>query len=131
MGTSAFQRGAVVRIDGSEFRLSRKVSTAWQLENIKTGQYVEYEHEKLLQLFVDLKLVFVTADTVPSPVQVIDLSTEQMEIAKVRRMYVHAVLELPKTPEKMAPAILGIWNKCNQPKRQPGWVTVYRWEKRY
>jgi putative transposase len=131
MGTSAFQRGAIVRIDGSDFRLLRQVSTAWQLENIKTGQYVEYEHKKLLQLFVDLTLVFVTGDTVPSLVPVIDLSTEQMEIAKVRRMYVHAVLELPKTPKKMAPAILEIWNTCSQPRRRPGWVTVYRWEKRY
>lgn len=131
MGAASFQRGMVVRIDGSDYRLLRQVSNFWQLENIKTGRIVEHECRELLQLLVDSKLVFVIAETVHSPTPVVEIPKERLEIAKVRLMYVRAVLGLAKSRKTMEPVIVETWDKCKQPGRRPGWITVYRWAKRY
>jgi hypothetical protein len=60
MGTAAFERDAVVEIDGQKYRMLRKVSnTCWQLEHSKTARISEVEQEQLLKMYADRKLRFV------------------------------------------------------------------------
>ncbi len=50
MGTAAFERDAVVEIDGQKYRLLRKVSeTCWQLEHTNTARISELEQEQTAQ----------------------------------------------------------------------------------
>lgn len=50
MGTAAFERDAVVEIDGQKYRLLRKVSeTCWQLEHTSTARISELEQFKSLR----------------------------------------------------------------------------------
>lgn len=133
MGVGVFRRGAIVRIEGADHRLFRKVSAIWHLEK-QSGEIVPYQHDKLLQLLADGKLVFVPAGVLSATdrdVPFINLSDEELEVAKERRMYVLAVLTLPRTASSMTPAIQEVWNKCKEGSHPPSWSTVYRWTKRY
>lgn len=131
MGTSVFQCGARVRIEGEPYRLVQQVSNFWQLRNLNTDLIVQKEYKELQRLHVERKLVFVNGDKTKSPGPVINISPEQMALAKVRLSYVRAVLDVPNTATAMEPIILDAWNKCKQPKNRPSSITVYRWKKRY
>ena len=62
MGTAAFERDAVLEIDGQKYRMLRKVSnTCWQLEHSRTARISELEQEELLRLYADRKLTFVNS----------------------------------------------------------------------
>ena len=62
MGTAAFERDAVVEIDGQKYRMLRKVSdTCWQLEHSRTARISELEQEELLRMYADRKLRFANA----------------------------------------------------------------------
>ena len=53
------------------------------------------------------------------------------EIAKLRRTYVLAVLDVPNSRKRMEPAINEVWRRLKQPSKAPGWVSVYRWKARF
>ena len=53
------------------------------------------------------------------------------EIAKLRRTYVLAVLDVPNSRKQMEPAINDVWKRVKQPTKPPGWVSVYRWKNRF
>ena len=53
------------------------------------------------------------------------------EIAKLRRTYVLAVLDVPNSRKQMEPAINDVWQRVKQPSEPPGWVSVYRWKARF
>ena len=132
MGTANFQRGATVRIEGVLYRLLQQVSNFWQLKNLETDLIVQKGYEELQRLHVEHKLVFVNGEKAKSSSPVFNTSPEQMELAKLRLYYVRAVLDIPNTAPAMEPVIVDAWNEVKQqPKRRPGWVTVYRWKKRY
>jgi putative transposase len=132
VGTANFQRGATVRIEGVLHRFLQQVSNFWQLKNLDTDLIVQKGYEELQRLHVERKLVFVNGEKAKSSRPVFNSSPEQMELAKLRLHYVRAVLDIPNTASAMEPAILDAWKECKQrPENRPGWVTVYRWKKRY
>ena len=128
MGTATFERGAVVEIDHEKYCLLRKVSdTCWQLEHAKTARITELEHEQLLRMYADNKLRFVNA------VSGIKHGKTQIEIsatAKLRRLYVLAALKAG-TLTDLQEAIVDTWRQTKKPDKPPGYVSVYRWKKRF
>jgi putative transposase len=132
MATACLEQGAIVQIEGSEHRLSRKIDDCWQLEQSKTGRIVEYEQQDLLRMFAERNLTF--RGSVPvsrcGPANC-DLSTADLELAKLRRSYVLAVLNTPNSRNRLEEAIHDAWKRVKAPQRAPGWITVYRWKCRF
>jgi putative transposase len=132
MGVASFVAGAIVRIDGSEYRLLRKVSeTLWQLEHIRTLRLCEYEENQLLILFSDAKLTFANSNARSVQHHHREATQEQLTIAKLRLKYVIAAADLPNTRATLGAAIRDLWNEVKEPARPPGYITVYRWKRRY
>ena len=128
MGTAAFERDAVIEIDGQKYRMLRKVSnTCWQLEHSRTARISELEQEQLLRMYADRKLKFATAVGGPgcgtAHIQV-------SETAKLRRLYVLAALKTD-TLADLKQVISEVWRKTNRPDKPPDYVSVYRWKKRF
>jgi hypothetical protein len=91
MGTAAFERDAVVEIDGQKYRMLRKVSeTCWQLEHTNTARISELEPEELLRMYADRKLTFVNSTSGSGSKRA---HIEMSETAKLRRLYVLAALK--------------------------------------
>src|SRR5208283_2797611 len=128
MGTAAFERDAVVEIDGQKYRMLRKVSNnCWQLENSKTARISELEQEQLLRMYSDRKLRFVNGvGGIVRRKACIEIS----ETAKLRRLYVLAALNTD-TFTDLQKAISKVWRKTNRPDKPPGSKSVYRWKKRF
>jgi len=133
MGTFALRENTVVHIDKCEYRLIRKVTESlWQLEESKTRFIRQFETEELLRLLVDARLTFPA--TVPARIAheaTCDLADKVTEIAKIRRTYVRAALEVPNTRQKLESVIDDIWSRIKLPATKPGYVTLYRWKRRY
>ena len=132
MATVCLEQGAIVQIEDIEHRLSRKIDDCWQLEQSKTGRVVEYEQQDLLRMFAERKLTF--RGSVPvsrcGPANC-DLSPADLDLAKLRRSYVLAVLNTPNSRERLEEAINDVWRRIKAPQRAPGWITVYRWKSRF
>src|ERR1035438_532387 len=128
MGTAAFERDAVVEIDGQKYRLLRKVSeTCWQLEHTSTARISELEQEQLLRLYADRKLRFANG------VAGIGRGKARIEIsetAKLRRLYVLAALKTD-TLTDLQQAISKVWRRTNRADQPPGCKSVYRWKTRF
>ena len=132
MATACFEQGAIVQIEGIEHRLSRKIEDCWQLEQSKTGRIVEYEQQDLLRMIVERKLTFRGSVPVSRCGHAnCDLSTADLEMAKLRRSYVLAVMNLPNSRNRLEKAIHDAWRRVKAPQRAPGWITVYRWKCRF
>jgi len=101
--------------------------TCWQLEHTKTARISELEQEQLLRMYADRKLRFANAvgGTERGKAHI-----EISETAKLRRLYVLAALKAD-TFTALRQAISAVWRKTNQPRRAPGYVSVYRWKKRF
>ena len=129
MGTSCLEQNAIVAMDKKEYRLHRKISdTCWQLEELKTGLLVAKEHHDLLRMVADQQLTFPAC--VPLSKRGVD-NPQVPEIAKLRRTYVMAVLDVPNSRKQMEPAINDVWKRVKQPTKPPGWISVYRWKIRF
>lgn len=137
MGTAAFQKNTVLRINGKEMLMLRMVSDdLWQLEETKTKRIQEKTDAELRALYVAGTLEFNHAEageedqserrfgklifSVPAPL---------MEDAKVRRAYAIAAMDGPATEGALRSAALAVWTKLGKPERAPHWTTVYRWRK--
>src|SRR5271157_5079322 len=128
MGTAAFERDAVIEIDGQKYRMLRKVSnTCWQLEHSRTARISELEQEELLRMYADRKLKFATAVGGPGCGTV---HIQVSETARLRRLYVLAALKTD-TLADLKQAISEVWHKTNRPDKPPDYVSVYRWKKRF
>jgi len=132
MATACFEQGAIVQIEGSEHRLSRKIDDCWQLEQSKTGRIVEYTQQDLLRMTAERTLTF------PGSVSIYrgesagsDLSPADLELAKLRRSYVLAVLNMPNSRKRLEEAIHDVWKRLKSPEKAPGWVSVYQWKRRF
>jgi|SRR5579864_1541247 len=127
MGTARFERGAIVEINNQKCCLSRKISDAWQLEDVRTGRISELQDSQLLAMYANGKLRFetkgVTHPCIKAPTQV-------SEAAKLRRLYVVAALKASSVQD-LDQAITDVWEKMRKPARPPGRVSVYRWTKRF
>ena len=130
MAASAFRAGAEIFIDGSAHTLLRKVSDAiWQIEEKNSRRIKEVTDDSLRLQYVSGKLIFLTgkkiSDAPGKDYQ--DVPKEAFEVAKVRRAYVMAVIDLPASKELFGPIIEQLWNKIRQPERPPSFSTVMRW----
>ena len=132
MATSSLETGALVRIDGIEHRLVRQVEDCWQTEQSKTGRLTEYKQLDLLRMIADNRLSF-PGSTAAAGSGAVDLALlpAELEMAKVRRSYVLAVLNMPNTRERMEDAIRETWTKLRLPKIPPGCASVYRWKVKF
>lgn len=135
MGTSAFQQGVTIQIDGKQATLLRKISKSnWQVEDERTKRIVEYSDAQLRGLYVSGQLSFVSRVR-PSPGKpeknLFNTTDEELETAKVRRLYVKAVVDFPNTEAVLKPAIQKTWEALREPAAPPHWITVVRWKNRY
>src|ERR1035441_7638567 len=109
MATACFEQGAIVQIEGSEHRLSRKIDDCWQLEHSKTGRIVEYTQQDLLRMTAEQTLTFPGSVSINSNSRSgranCDLSPADLELAKLRRSYVLAVLNTPNSRKPLEEAI--------------------------
>jgi putative transposase len=123
------EQNAVVEIDGRQHRLHRKINeTCWQLEELKTGLLATKEHNELLRMVAKKQLAF--PGTIPARNCCVR-NAGIPEIAKLRRAYVIAVLEVPSSRKQMEQTINDVWKRLKQPTKPPGWVSVYRWKTRF
>ena len=132
MATACFEQGTIVQIEGNQHRLSRKIDDCWQLEHSKTGRIVEYTQQDLLRMTAEQTLTF------PGSVSIYkgrpasrDLSPTDLELAKLRRSYVLAVLDTPNSRIPLEEAIHGAWKRLKSPEKAPGWVSVYWWKRNF
>lgn len=132
MATACIEQGTVVQIEGSEYRLSRRIDDCWQLEQSKTGRIVEYDQQDLLHRVAEQKLTLRGSMSVSrcGPANC-DLSPADLELAKLRRSYVLAVINTPNSRKRLEEAIHDAWRRINAPQRAPGWISVYRWKCRF
>jgi hypothetical protein len=133
MGTGALRRDQIVHIDGAQYRLLRMITdTRWQLEQLNTLHVREFEINELLRLIVDKRLAFpneINALVVGPPGS--ESSEGIAEIIKIRRMYAKAAMGVPNTRKKLEQVIDEVWNQIRLPQPKPGYVTVYRWKRRF
>ena len=131
MSTSSLTAGVTVAINGKRFTLLRQVAPElWQLEDVSTRRVIEHKTQALQAMYAAGELVFSELEPQPRAATPAysTLSDEQLETAKVRRMYALAILHLPNSPEQVNPAIQRVWEKIRQPETPPHWTTVYRWK---
>ena len=135
MSTMAFREGTVVKIGRRTYTLLRKVEDSiWQLEDSSTKRILEHTDEELRSCYVSGQLTFVVQTQGAAAMAAVNtlLATEaDTEIAKARRLYVKAVLDIPNTEPAMRPAIEKVWQTLRDRASPPSWTTVYRWKKRY
>lgn len=132
MATACFEVGTLVDIEGSEYRLSRKIEECWQLEQTKTGRIIEYEQPDLLRMFAEYRLKFPgSASAARCRLAVHGLSETDWQVAKLRRSYVLAVLNMPNTRQRLQDAIEREWKRLKMPAKAPGYISVYRWKRKF
>ncbi len=133
MGVAQMQVNALMRLNGVDHRVRRQIDeTSWQFEEVRTGRIVEFEFPSILRKIEVGELTFATTGFSPSPAAVRgDIPPEDVELAKLRRLYVRATSGLPNTRSAMEAAVFEMWQQLKKPAKAPGWVTVYKWKKKY
>jgi len=131
MATCCFEQGQTVKIEGIEHRLLQRVGSVWQLQQSKTGLFINHPHSVLLRLFAEGKLTFPSSIPARQLVIANDETSPKFELAKVKRSYVLAVLDLPNSRSPMEEAIQIVWNRIKSPEKPPAWTSVYAWKSRY
>jgi putative transposase len=132
MATGCLESGAIIRIDRIDHRVSRKIEDSWQLEQSRTGRITEYKEPDLLRMIAENRLTFPgNAALTDSGSVNCALSTTEFEMAKLRRSYVLAALNMPNTRERLEKAIHSTWTRLKSPKTPPGYVSVYRWKVKF
>lgn len=137
MSTSKFEHGVSFTVDGKTYQLLKKIDgDVWQVEEAKTRRIHEFPSEKLLELYSGEKLKF-CSNTSASGNKAIDdfradYSQKQWEIAKIRRAFVIAIIDLPSTRNQHLNAIIQeTWKKIQTPFNIPNAATVLRWKNKF
>jgi len=148
MAIAYFCKNTFFDLDGREYQLNQEITAGvWQAQEVRTGRIHEFGIQALQQHYSEGKLVFIEdADKAAKSKKgfkekskKISHQTEESEWekAKIRRMYVKAVEHLPCTAALMKTAIHEVWKTLNKDKsetdvdKEPNWVTVSRWKKKY
>lgn len=142
MGIAYFQKGAVIQIEQRQHVLRREIEKdIWQTEETTSGRFHQFKMKELLGLYEKGKLVFYDDSKPRAPNTRLDSikmtsvrpqPTERLwSSAKLRRLYVKAVQDLPCTQGLIEQAITKVWKETQQPNTPPHWITVMRWRKRY
>lgn len=136
MGIARFELNAEVRFDGRTHVLTRMVDAiTWQLEDTRTKRITEKTITELQTLYLDGALVFEAPPgraAVASRLQELgkshtEISKEQFDKAKLKRMYVKALKDVPASNRFILEAIQKLWQKIKQPATAPHPATVRRW----
>ena len=136
MSTSTFSAGTVVDIDGRRNVLLRKIdANLWQLEDARSKRITEFAESDLHSAYVQGRLRFSADDrdnlpAAPKP-RPADFPPELGERAKIRRIYVMAIMDLPNTHGRIAPVVQETWQKLRQPHKAPATASVIRWKRRF
>jgi len=134
MGASSFRAGQLLTLEGVRFQLTRRIDQhTWQLQTTRDGRYIERTSKELLQAYANRVLVM---HNDAEPITTIgptycEPAPEQMELAKIRRMYVVAVLDYPGNASLLDPIIERVWQKMKSPATRPSARTVLRWRAAY
>jgi putative transposase len=139
VGTGTFEQGRQIEIHGKSYHLMRLVSDdLWQLEEVRTKRIIEKTITELKQHYVDGQLRFQEDGDVLPKAEVKLSGTahqeypkEAWDLAKLRRAYVIAVIDLPSTKKAVQPVITALWKKMNQAAKAPSPTSVLRWKRRY
>lgn len=131
MGIARFEQNRRIRLNGVEHVLTRMLRVGvWELENVRTGLREVLETSVLHSMFVRGELAFVSTGVAPPSIAP-GVSSPELELAKVRRLYVTAVLNVPNTRDRLAEAIQEAWERYRQPSTAPGVTSVFTWKRRY
>ena len=134
MGAASFRVDQLLTLEGVCFRLTRKIDQhTWQLQTTRDGRYIERTGEELRQSYVNRTLVF---HNDAEPITTIgptycEPTAEQMELAKIRRMYVMATIDYPGSVPLLDAIIDRVWQKMKSPATKPSARTVLRWRSCY
>lgn len=139
MGTSALKQGTRVQINDATYVLLRKFEDeSWQLEDIRSKRIVEFSSNQLHSHYIhgDLKFVSDSDNAFNRNLSglkqktISALSTEQLDAAKIRRIYALAIQNLPSSEGPIKAAVKEVWDKLKIPEAPPHWSTVFRWKTR-
>jgi putative transposase len=134
MGISTFQAGTLVQIQQKTYRLLRQVEDQlWQIEEVKTNRIHEYSLAQLQSLYAAGQLIFANpashaATNCRTWVQGSEPLGKDFDLAKIRRTYAMAAMDVPNTPDAIKKVIADTWAVVKTPGKPPHWTTVYRWK---
>lgn len=136
MGTVTIRAGVRAALDGVEYKFKRKIDGhIWQLEDTRSLRITEFKRSTIRELFQSGRLVFesfrYSISSRGEGVKLSDLSDLQIAEAKIRRMYVLAIIEYPSTQSAIQAPIRAVWEKLCTKDRCPSPATVLRWKQRY
>lgn len=126
MSTSIFKAGAEIAVEGRAAVLLRKLDNDyWQIEEVKTKRIFELTTHELQSRYASGTLIFASEAAVPSSAthRLISLEeaaadSEAWEIAKVRRMYVLAIIHLPNSRAEIERYVEELWVKLQTPPQK-------------
>ncbi len=136
MGAVAIRAGVHAALEGVHYKFKRKVDGhIWQLEDTRSLRITEFKYSTIRELYEMGKLVFASSQYGLSAKgdgpKLSDYTDLQIAVAKVRRMYVLAVLEYPSTQSVIREPIKAVWEQLGTKERCPSPATVLRWKQRY
>ena len=138
MAIAAYVKGANIIFNRQPYYLDQELEKGkWLLKNSATGLTTVMSFIEMQQKYVHGELVFQVSQDIPPSINGKSSITyfapvkEKLEVAKVRRQYVLAILNLPVTRQIVEKAIQQVWNKLGQPTTPPNWVTVARWKAKF
>ncbi len=136
MGVTFLRAGQKVQIHGQVETVLRNVDAdIWQLESERTRRITEYSTATLMTLYCDRTLIFLDDKWLANPAQkgarLPEATDEQLELAKLRRLLVLEVINMPATKAHIAPIIEQKWRKLGRQDKCPSASRVLVWKKRF
>jgi len=133
MGIATLEPNQLVTIGRDEYRMTRMVGdSTWQLEHTTTKRIIEHDRTDLEARYAKGELRFSSSlAAVPASKHSINLSDDEWEKLKCRRLYVKAALEVPSSRRALEPVIHKIWETMQSPSLAPSYTAVIRWKRRY
>ena len=136
MGASSIKAGQELRILGADYEILRKLNGhIWQIESKKTRQITNYSTSELLELHRSRDMIFIGSDreivSTGAGSKVTDFTDAQFESAKIKRLMVHAIINLPSTRKSVLPIIKQKWAELGLSGNCPSVSSVLRWKRHY
>jgi putative transposase len=148
MGTATFTRNQLMRIDGKDCRLLRRVDddTAWLMEEVQTGRNRTLTDSERNRLYREGKLTLIVPglnDRVVGKALADGLNEKnrQWGMAKVRRAFVLLLESMSTSVEERKKGVLELWEKIGRPQtkkcsphrtpKPPTLKAISEWRKRF
>lgn len=136
MGVSTLKAGQQLRIQGADYEILRKLDgNIWQIESTRSRHIQEYSTSDLKELYRNGDMIFIGSgrETVAKGEgqKITDISDEELEKAKVKRLLVLAIIEFPSTKKTVTPIIERKWIELGLQGNCPSASTVLRWKNIY